>query len=65
VRPIINAFNDRMREIIIPGTYLCLDECMSAWLGMEATIGGQWGMPHVTKIPRKPQGVGCELKSLA
>ena len=32
--------------------------CISAWRGKD----GSDGMPHVTKIARKPKGVGAELK---
>lgn len=48
----------------MPGETLVIDECMIAWEGLE----GKWsikGMPHVTKIARKPKGVGAEVKSLA
>lgn len=37
---------------------------MSSWKGLD----GQWaaeGMPHVTKIQRKPEGVGAEMKAMA
>lgn len=43
------------------GWLLCADELFSPWLGKD---GGKHsaGMPHVTKIPRKPKGIGCEMK---
>ena len=37
---------------------------MSSWLGQEGFYSVE-GMPHLSKIIRKPKGVGCELKSLA
>jgi hypothetical protein len=37
---------------------------MSAWEGKE-TWECDFVLPHSTKIPRKPKGIGCEVKSLA
>lgn len=37
---------------------------MSSWLGLEGEYAVE-GMPHVTKIARKPKGVGCEMKAAA
>ena len=48
----------------VPGKVLCVDECMSAWRGQNGKYCVE-GMPHVTKIIRKPEGVGAELKSIA
>ena len=36
---------------------------MSSWLGLEADYSLN-GIPHKTKIKRKPKGVGVELKAL-
>ena len=65
VRPFIDGFNNRQTQVIEPGPSLCVDECMSAWKGLSSSIAGIYGMPHVTKIPRKPEGVGTEMKSIA
>jgi hypothetical protein len=54
-----------MRLVLKPGTFLCIDESMCAWQGMESKIAGKFGMPHVTKIARKPEGIGAEFKTLA
>ena len=43
---------------------LVIDECMSAWKGAEK-YECIFALPHKTKIMRKPQGIGAELKSLA
>ena len=43
--------------------HLAVDECMSAWNGSDGKYRHD-GMPHKTKIPWKPQGVGAEMKSL-
>ena len=45
------------------GHHLTVDECMSAWNGSDGKYRHD-GMPHKTKIPWKPQGVGAEMKSL-
>jgi hypothetical protein len=37
---------------------------MSAWRGADGKFVAE-GLPHVTKIARKPEGVGTELKSIA
>jgi hypothetical protein len=46
------------------GNFLVVDEIMSSWKGMEDgyAVGG---CPHVTKIIRKPEGVGAECKAVA
>ena len=37
---------------------------MSSWRGKDGDFYSD-GMPHVTRIDRKPKGVGCELKNSA
>ena len=41
-----------------------LDEVMSMWLGLDGDYAVE-GLPHVTKIARKPRGIGAELKASA
>ena len=60
----IDGFNDNRQQGIIPGSYIAVDEVMSVWYSVEATCVAE-GMPHVTKIPRKPEGEGVEMKALA
>ncbi|OQR82277.1 hypothetical protein ACHHYP_16291 [Achlya hypogyna] len=43
---------------------LMVDECMSAWTGQDAVYSTS-GLPHKTKIKRKPEGVGADIKSVA
>jgi hypothetical protein len=43
---------------------MVVDEIMSAWTGAEMKYKHD-GAPHVTKIPRKPEGVGIEMKAAA
>ena len=43
---------------------MVVDEIMSAWRGAEGKYSAD-GLPHVTKIARKPEGVGAEMKALA
>jgi len=37
---------------------------MSAWTGL-CQLFTDWSIPHQTKIIRKPQGVGAEIKAIA
>lgn len=39
-----------------------MDESLSAWRGRVHGNYCSDGMPHMTKIKRKPKGVGAELK---
>ncbi|OWZ13602.1 hypothetical protein PHMEG_00013046, partial [Phytophthora megakarya] len=64
IRPIIDEFNARRQRVVSPGNILCVDECMSAWKGREAKYHHD-RLPHKTKITRKPEGKGTELKSIA
>ena len=43
---------------------MVVDEVMSAWRGAEGKYSAE-GLPHVTEIARKPEGVGAEMKALA
>lgn len=43
---------------------LVVDESMSMWLGADGERS-QNGLPHITKIKRKPRGVGAEIKCSA
>jgi hypothetical protein len=51
-------------EVFSPGNFLCIDESMSYWLGLEGQYSLE-GMAHVTKMKGKPRGVGLMLKSIA
>eukprot|EP00731_Ephydatia_muelleri_P024545 Em0016g816a len=48
-------------KVVSPGTFILLDEIMSSWLGLEADYSLN-GIPHKTKIKRKPKGVGVRAK---
>jgi hypothetical protein len=37
---------------------------MSMWKGQDGAYSTD-GLPHVTKIARKPEGVGAEMKAVA
>ena len=50
-------------NVITTGQHITVDECMSAWKGGESAHRVE-GMPHKTKIARKPEGVGAEMKAL-
>lgn len=47
-----------------PGPTIVRDECTGAWMGSDCKYKTN-GCPHKTKIVRKPEGVGCDLKSAA
>lgn len=63
IRPFIEAFNESRKVVITPGAFLTVDEIMSMWYGKEQTSTVE-GIPHKTKITRKPRGVGAELKAI-
>ncbi|KAF4138211.1 Transposase IS4 [Phytophthora infestans] len=46
--------------VISPGAVLCVDECMSSWQGREEKYTHD-GILHLTKIQRKPEGVGLDI----
>ena len=64
IRPFITAFNENTPTVFSPGKYLCVDEIMSAWKGLSAVFDAE-GIPHQTKIQRKPEGIGAEMKAIA
>ncbi len=64
IRLIRDGFNPCRASGISPGCHITVDESMSAWKGADATFVAE-GEPHVTKIKRKPEGVGAELKCAA
>ena len=61
IRSFILSFNERRVKHVKPGHTIV---CMSAWKGSDGKYKTN-GCPHKTKIVRKPEGVGCELKSAA
>ncbi|GMF65594.1 unnamed protein product [Phytophthora lilii] len=64
IRPFLDGFNERRLQVVSPGSVLCVDESMSAWKGREGKYCYD-GIPHKTKIVRKPEGLGAELKGIA
>lgn len=64
VRAFTNSFNDHMHTTFGPSWLLCLDESMVAWRGRFGE-GDPSKCPHRSWVPRKPEPMGCELKSLA
>ena len=64
IRSFILSFNERRVKHVKPGHTIVCDECMSAWKGSDGKYKTN-GCSHKTKIVRKPEGVGCELKSAA
>ncbi|EGZ13033.1 hypothetical protein PHYSODRAFT_512848 [Phytophthora sojae] len=64
IRSIVVGYNSRRQDVVSPGDIMCVDECMSAWQGKEGKHCHD-GIPHKTKIPRKPEGIGAEIKAIA
>ncbi|KAJ8566255.1 hypothetical protein ON010_g6869 [Phytophthora cinnamomi] len=62
IRPVARGL--KPADVVSPGEIFCVDECMSSWQGNEGKYCHD-GMPHKTKFPRKPEGAGAELKSVA
>ena len=61
IRGFVDSFNRNMETNFHAGEKLCVDESMCSWRGRGDFAGG---MPHVTKIARKPKGVGLEIKDV-
>lgn len=64
VRSFVEAFNERMANVFMPGPTVTVDELMAFWLGHDEAKANR-GMPHVTKMKSKPRGVGLMLKAMA
>ena len=66
IRSAVDSFNRNRRGGISPGVTLCADESMGSWRGLAAKVDDAVvGLPHVTKIARKPEGVGTEYRTLS
>ena len=64
LRPFYDAVNSTLESAITPGATIVIDESMSSWHGLSTSFDAE-GCPHVTKIQRKPEGIGVEYKALA
>ena len=56
-------FNERVKQVFVPGFIICIDESTIRWYGFE-----DWhtqGCPHVTKIARKPENISVEVRCAA
>lgn len=59
------AFNKRRVSTVQPSDRMTVDELMSANRTNKTVKNGvREGLPHQTKIARKPEGVGCEIRCL-
>jgi hypothetical protein len=65
IRDLVTAFNKRRLEVVHPSDKLVVDESMSS-NKTNRTIKNSFanGLPHQTKIARKPEGIGIELRTL-
>jgi hypothetical protein len=64
VRPIVGTFNQARVDGFQSGWQICVGESMSAWRGRDGEMAAD-GMPHVTKMKRRPKGVGGEFENSA
>ena len=56
IRAFVNSLNAHRKNHIVIGWLLCIDETMWKWIGL--------GLPHQSYIPRKPEPLGVELKTV-
>ena len=64
IHPLLTAINKRRQQFVVPSHILTEDELMSSWISRKQDYTSD-GIPHLTKIIRKPKGVGTEMKCLA
>jgi hypothetical protein len=57
VRGLVDGFNKHLVEHFYPSYMLTIDESMVAWRGID--------LPHLSFVPRKPEPLGVEIKTLA
>ena len=65
IRSAVDSFNTNCRGGISPGVTLCADESMGSWRGLANVDDAVVVLPHVTKIARKPEGVGTQSRTLS
>ena len=63
IRPFLAAINTRREQVINPSYIVVEDELMSSWISRKQDRTAD-GIPHLTKIIRKPKGVGTKIKCL-
>ena len=63
IQPLIDAFNALQRKFVDQGTEVVIDESMGKWIPFFENTPE--GVPHLSKIIRKPQGIGVEYKNVA
>jgi hypothetical protein len=65
VSQLVQAFNQRRAQVVIPGKFLCADEDTSRWTATRSEAKYKpGGVPALTKIKAKPEPVSIMLKSL-
>ena len=60
VRWMVNGYNACRKRVFIWGWCCIVDESMVSWTGKS----GVGGLPHLSFIPRKPEPLGVELKTM-
>ena len=65
IKPAIDAFNKRRREVAILSEVLTPDETMSPMCPRSTSHGaGEGKLPHYSFVPRKPEPHGTEFKTV-
>ena len=64
VRTLVDKFNTHMATVVGPSWLCCIDETMCAWRGMVG-LRNPAKIPSRSWVPRKPEPLGAELKTLA
>ena len=64
IRPLLTAINKRRQQFVVPSHILTDDELMSSWISRMQDYTSD-AIPHLTKMIRKPKGVGTVMKCLA
>ena len=63
VEGLVTAFNDHMKDVVIPGWLLAPDESMFAWRG-KVGKNDRTKCPKLMFVRRKPEPLGVELKNI-
>ena len=63
VEGLVTAFNDHMKDVVIPGWMLAPDESMFAWRG-KVGKNDRTKCPKLMFVRRKPEPLGVELKNI-
>ena len=63
VRGLVDLYNKSREEQVTPGWLITADETMVAWRGQKGILNIT-KCPHLSWVPRKPEPLGVELKTV-